>query len=235
MYDTMMSHVPYGQWVKLIESVGKDYLNTSHPSVFELGGGTGTLGSILVYEGFEYAGSDISPAMCREAWKKGLDYLCCDCRALPLTAAYDMVVFCFDGINYLSARDDYRKTFLEVYNILKPGGLFLFDITTERTSRLFFNDYTEAESTSEGAYIRYCEYNRAQRKQYNTFDIFCQDEKGTYLRYWEEHVQTIFSPTEILSFIPRDYFSVLGMWGDYEQNKYTSLSDRVHFLLQKED
>ncbi|ERP38924.1 class I SAM-dependent DNA methyltransferase [Chitinivibrio alkaliphilus] len=232
-YDTMMSHVPYSNWVHLIKDILADYCEKEDPRLFEIGGGTGTLGSILVYEGFAYQGSDYSFDMCQAAWKKGLDYLCCDCRHIPIQSIYDLVFFCFDGINYLHSLDDYAMTFLEVHRVLAPGGLFLFDITTERSSRLFFNDYTEAESFPHGAYIRYCTYDVPERKQYNTFDIFYETDTDRYCRQREEHVQTVFPTQEVSGAIPEDLFRIVGMWEDFDRSNAGPLAERVHFLLQK--
>ncbi|MGM0444308.1 MAG: class I SAM-dependent DNA methyltransferase [Fibrobacterota bacterium] len=234
LYDRMMSHVPYSQWVKMIFGIQQAYGEHDNPALFEIGGGTGTLGSILVYEGMDYTGSDISPAMCRAAWDKGLDYICCDCRALPLQRSFDMVFFCFDGINYLSSGREYETAFRELARCLAPKGLFLFDITTEYSSHLYFTEYTDAESFDFGAYIRYADYDTTTHCQRNCFDIFLQDPQKTHFtRHREEHEQWVFSPDTVQGWIPADLFEVVGMWEDYHFSPVSPQAERIHFLLRR--
>ena len=175
MYDEMMSYVPYQNWVDLINRIADASFTARKPSIFEIGAGTGSLGAMLSYSGYPYRGSDISEAMCVIAWQKGLDVHCADCRALPLHTQQDFVVFLFDGINYLTALEEYTKTFLEVARILRPGGLFLFDITTEYNSLHNFDDYHEAESFDEGIYIRHSYYEQEKKLQVNDFEIFVKN------------------------------------------------------------
>ena len=193
IYDLIMSYVPYQNWVMMIDDISSRYFDHS-PKLFEIGGGTGTLGSILKYQGYDYLGSDLIPEMAQVAWDKGLDYIVADCRNLPVNNKYDMALFLFDGINYLSNLDDYAQTFKEVWKTLSKDGLFFFDVTTEYNSLTNFSDYYEADSFDNGAYIRNSFYDVELKEQYNIFDIFVEDNEnlGLYNRYKEKHTQHLF-------------------------------------------
>ncbi len=236
IYDSIMAYVPYHNWVNMIEDIRKRYFDHK-PKIFEIGGGTGTLGSMLVYEEYNYVGSDITPEMATEAWSKGLDYIIADCRYLPLKDKYEMIIFLFDGINYLKILSDYEKTFHEVWNSLDEEGLFFFDITTEYNSIHNFSDYYEAEAFENGAYIRNSFYDKESREQYNVFDIFIEslDNEGCYRRFNEKHTQHLFSVEEVISVIPLDLFSIEGVWQDFTEIPYTEKSERVHFLLRRKE
>lgn len=233
VYDSLMSYVPYQNWVGIIERVCKKYYKNSAPTIFELGGGTGTLGAILTFEGYNYKGSDFSEGMCRIAYDKGLDFTCVDGRSIGIKEQFDMVVFLFDGINYLLTEDDYKRCFLEVSKILKPNGLFLFDITTKYNSTVNFDDYEEAESFENGCYIRHSYYERGTTIQHNEFDIYVKDDESElYHRFEEHHRQRVFDPSEIEAFIPTDIYSIEGIYDGFSSKAYRSDSERVHFLLR---
>lgn len=235
LYDSLMSYVPYQNWVEMISEICSKYGKGHETRIFELGGGTGTLGSMLTFEEFPYMGSDISPSMCKVAWDKGLDYITLDCRDISLKDKFDLFVFCFDGINYLHELSDYRKCFEEVHRSLSDNGLFFFDITTKNNSVTYFEDYTEAESFENGSYIRHSFFDDCTAMQHNDFDIYLkvEDELNRYERFREEHTQKVFPVEEVERIIPKDKFTIIGIWGDFTFETYSPISERVHFLLQK--
>ncbi|MGA2506731.1 MAG: class I SAM-dependent methyltransferase, partial [Chitinispirillaceae bacterium] len=141
IYDRIMSHVDYDEWVRLIERVSGKFLEVQRPSIFELGGGSGVLAELLMRRGFRYFGSDRSFSMCRLAHLRHAPFTCADALAIPLKKPFDLVVFLYDGINYLQTLEDYALLFSEAARCLLPGGLFLFDITTEANSLNHFRSY----------------------------------------------------------------------------------------------
>lgn len=235
LYDSLMSYVPYQNWVEMIHEISRKYASKERPRIFELGGGTGTLGSMLTFEEYPYLGSDISPQMCRVAWDKGLDYITTDCRSISLRDSFDMVIFCFDGINYLQEKEDYKRCFKSVYTVLEEGGLFFFDVTTKNNSVTYFEDYTEAESFENGSYIRHSFFDSCTDIQHNDFDIYLkiEGEENRFARYREEHMQKVFPVEDVERLVPRDLFTIEGIWGDFTFETYTPISERVHFLLRK--
>ncbi|MEM4368689.1 MAG: methyltransferase domain-containing protein, partial [Candidatus Anstonellales archaeon] len=120
-----MAHVNYYKWIKLIENVIKKYIKKENIIIFEIGGGTGTLAKMLMKKGYSYVGSDLSFEMCKESIKKGVPFFCCDGRNLPLKKEYDLVIFLYDGINYLQSLTEYTQLFFSVYNCLQKEGFFL--------------------------------------------------------------------------------------------------------------
>ena len=235
LYDRIMSHVNYTRWLELIQKIIARYYAHINPSILEIGGGTGTLAAMLLKKGFMYCGSDYSFAMCRQARKKGVPFFCADAKKIPVKTCFSLIIFLYDGINYLHSLDEYRRLFNEVYPRLYRDGYFLFDITTEANSKNNFLDMTDAEDFGELSYLRHSYYDRKTKIQYNDFTIYTKSSKtgALYERYSEIHDQKIFSVDEIVSVIPTDLFSVAGIWDDFSLQKYTAGSERVHYLLQK--
>ncbi|MBD3322010.1 MAG: hypothetical protein GF350_13010 [Chitinivibrionales bacterium] len=234
IYDMVMMHVRYDEWVGLIKRIAKKYIHFFPPKTFEIGGGTAVLGKKLVENGFAYAGSDFSPSMCREAGKKGCTYFCTDGRSLALKTGFDMIIFLYDGINYLMSLSEYTVLFHEVWNCLNHTGLFLFDITTRTNSLRYFRDYHDHEDFGEWSYTRHSYYNAVKHTQHNDFAVYHRIESsGLYEKTTEYHTQKLFMPHEILSAIPDDKFEVVGIWDGYSFREYSDDSERIHFLLRK--
>ena len=104
--------------------------------VLELACGTGTVAIALAQEGYQVVGVDRSAAMLREARKKTrlagveITFLRQDMRKLVLEEPVDLVTCLFDSINYLLSYQDLVRTFEKVARVLRPKGLFVFDMNT---------------------------------------------------------------------------------------------------------
>jgi SAM-dependent methyltransferase len=235
IYDRVMAHVDYHQWISLITGVVRKYGKTQSPSIFEIGGGTGNLGQKLTEQGFRYQGSDYSYAMCREARKKNLPFFVADARNLPCKVQFDLILFLYDGINYLGSAQEYSALLDNVWQMLKPDGLFLFDITTIANSQRNFINFIDYEDLGDHVFVRHSHFNSSQELQYNRFIIFSQSEQdpSLYKKTIESHAQKVFPAQTIRSFIPVNQFAILGIWDGYGFFPYSKRSERIHFLIQK--
>jgi len=233
-----MTHVGYDQWLGLIIHVLQTYApSIKKPGIFEIGGGTGVLGELCNNAGFSYQGSDLSYAMCEQANKKGLHFICADAKKLPikLPTTFDLFLFLYDGINYLGDTEAYRILFSEVHRHLANDGLFLFDVTTKYNSETNFNEYVDADDFGDAFYFRHSYYDELRMLQHNDFTIFslCDEGKILFKKTCERHVQQVLNIKTIKECVPEDLFEVLGIWDNFSQRKFTARSERVHFLLKK--
>lgn len=235
IYDRMMAHVSYDRWVELINSVIAGFCKVPDPALLELGAGTGVLGKQLLDAGYRYTGSDISPSMCFHATRHGQPFFACDALDLPVRRNFDIVLFLYDGINYLQDLSQYDRLFNQVHGILNDCGLFLFDVTTQANSQKNFEDFLDHEEFEDYTYIRHSFFHRASLMQYNDFIIFKRigDRGSFYEKLRERHCQKVFPPAVIRKAIPSNLFEVLGVWDGFSQAKITASSERVHFLLRK--
>ncbi len=236
IYDHVMRHVEYSRWLQLIQHIAERYLNGRLHTILEAGAGTGTLGKMLIHTGYSWQGSDVSPGMCRAAQKKtDTQVVCAHAQSLPFQPAFDMVVFLYDGINYLPHLDAYSAFFSEAYRLLLPGGIVLFDITTEYNSLKYFYDIIDHERVGEHEYVRESWYDKKNHIQYNDFSIFISQDthKDSYRKYRECHKQHIFTTEEIQSIIDPALFSTLGIWDDFSFRRWKKNSERIHFCLKK--
>ncbi|MCL2844506.1 MAG: class I SAM-dependent methyltransferase [Chitinivibrionia bacterium] len=233
IYDKVMSFLSYNSWFDLILKICSQNGLKKDAKILELGAGTGTLGKKLSESEFSYQGCDLSFEMAQIAKNKGLDFVCADCRNLPFNTKFDLLLFLFDGINYIFEAEGFTQTFEEAHRVLADGGLFLFDITTQTNSKTYFTNYREALSGEDFTYIRESYYDEKNCIQHNDFDIYLRQEDGNYGRFKEKHRQKVRKVEEIAAFIPKNLFDTVGIWGDFEQTLYNKKSERVHFLLRK--
>ena len=235
IYDRLMYHVEYDEWIELIAKVVNRY-GRNDPKILEIGAGTGVVGSLLKGMGYRYTGSDLSIAMCREAKRlRGVPVCAADARHLPFRQCFDVALFLYDGINYMMTLDEYRKLFASVYDVLLPGGLFLFDITTQENSLRHFIHYIDFEDYGDVSYVRRSYFDDIRLIQHNDFTIYrlSDDSHPYYEKFIETHVQKIFSVPEIEKAVPPKRFEVLGIWDGFMFKKYSNKSLRIHFLLRK--
>jgi len=236
MYDRLMFHVEYDEWVALILRVIERYGASPDPQILEIGAGTGVVGALLRGLGYKYIASDLSPSMCREARvRRGLPVCAADAKSLPFGKRFGMALFLYDGINYLMTLEEYRRLFASVFSVLVPGGLFLFDITTRTNSVENFKEFFDFDDYGDFSYIRQSYYDVKKSIQHNDFTIYRRSAENpdNYEKLTERHRQKVFSVPEIERAIPGKRFDVLGIWDGYTFKKYTGASTRIHFLLRK--
>jgi SAM-dependent methyltransferase len=235
IYDRLMGHVDYSEWIELIEQVIDRY-GEGDPKIIEIGAGTGVVGALLKEMGYDYTASDLSPAMCAEARRRRKLPVCvADARRLPFRQRFNLALFLYDGINYMMTLDEYRRLFASVCDILLPGGLFLFDITTQENSLRHFVRYIDFEDYGDVSYVRNSHYDEARAIQHNDFTIYrlSKDCPPYYEKFVEAHLQKIFSVQDIEKAIPGKRFEVLGIWDGFVFRKYSGRSVRIHFLLRR--
>ncbi len=234
IYDHVMAHVRYDRWRDMIEDLSREYFPGGGIRAFEIGAGTGVLGSRLGTRIKSFIASDLSFAMSAEAGKKLGRSLTADGRHLPVKGPFEMVFFLYDGINYLPDLKDYTLLFSEVHRVLSENGVFLFDITTETNSMRNFEDFLDYDDLGDAAYIRHSYYDRRRKFQHNDFTIFLREPgDALFSKHTEMHAQRVFSVAEIKRAIPNEMFSVEGIWDEFSFQRYCSRSDRIHFLLKK--
>jgi len=238
IYDRVMEHVDYERWARYVHKLVQLH-NDSARTILDISCGTGTCAAHLLKYGYTVCGTDSSQAMIRQARNKALQrslpihYLCADMRRLPLKLKPDVVISLYDSMNYLMGDKDWRDCMDQVYRLLKPRGLFIFDVSTLYNSMHDFADYRQTEKIKEGSYVRESSFNRRTHVQKNYFKIKLNERPG--IVYSETHRQLIRPLDLISSIVNRSPFSLVGGYKDFSLKPFTEQSERVHFVLKKAD
>ncbi len=145
-YDPIMEHVDYDRWYLITSTLAELF-----PPDFrhiDAACGTGVLLNMLRQSGWNSVGFDLSFSMARIGRKKrGTLPLCnADLTALPFVNAADFITCLFDSINFLLDAAAVRTAFQQVYAALNDGGVFYFDVVTERMVTEHFENQSWTEN-----------------------------------------------------------------------------------------
>ena len=254
-----MRHVNYTRWAMYIGDLFKFAEGPAVERVLELACGTGNLLIELAQDGYKVFGVDLSYHMARQAaarlkklevinpkpqaaaeyrssltdrWPLPTGFVWCgDMQSFAVASPVDAVICLYDSFNYCLEPEGARRLLDEVARAVRRGGLFVFDVCTERNCRGHFNNYYERESYREVSYIRRAYYKPQRKVQINEF--FIKDDFNGGPTLYERHEQRIYSLREINAMIDPQQWRVAGCFDGMSRRPGTEKSDRVHFVLKR--
>ncbi len=235
IYDQVMNHVDYEHWARHLLRLARLH-GMSPRRILDLSCGTGRLCRELAARGCELLACDASLPMLKVAVENAaqtldIHFWCASMDRLAVKSPVDLVLSSYDSMNYLHTPAKWRATLLQAHQILRPGGLFIFDISTLHNSIDVFADYVNEEHFAEGWYRRESRFAAESQLQYNYFEIELSATPGCL--YKEVHIQKIRSLDEIDQFIAASPFLCLGRYANFSLRPGSDRSDRVHYVLTK--
>ena len=134
-----------------------------------------------------------------------------------------------DCFNYVP-KNKLSAAFKNVARALKKGGVFLFDVSSERKFR---EKIANTVCADDREHITYLAFNKTDEEK-TTMDVtlFVKRPDGAFERYDETHVQYIHKEKEICEQLKQSGFSVISVEGHLGEEK--EKSDRICFLAKKE-
>ena len=201
----------------------------------DVGCGGGWFTRAFQKQGYQMTGLDISPEMLdyaqETALKKGVrsEYLLGDITSFRTPKKYDFVTAINDCVNYIP-KDKLVKAFKSVKAALKKGGVFLFDISTERKIRLKIADTVCADDRDDVTYIS---FNKPEVDGV-TMDVtlFVKRADGAFERKDEQHRQYIYTEEEITTALQESGFTLLAVEGHLGAGK--APGDRSQSLVHRD-
>ena len=201
-YDGLTRDIPYEKYLRFFKTLLRRHGVTA-TTVLDLACGTGSLSVLLAKHGYEVLGVDRSEEMLTVAAEKAMEleenqpfFVAQPMQRLKIPEPVDACVCALDSINYVTKPQDVQKAFRRVYESLRPGGLFVFDINTpyklESLDGQVFLDETEDS---------YCVWRAVYDKRHSLcrygMDLFQQANDGLWERSFEEHVERAYTPAEL--------------------------------------
>ena len=246
-----MRHVNYKRWALHIIDLLQLAEGERVKRVLELACGTGNMLAELVKAGYQVFGLDLSFAMLEQAARRlnrlyatgGLEQTASlglpaatylwrgDMQHLAVATPMDAVICLYDSFNYCVAPESARRLLQRVAEAVRPGGLFIFDVCTERNCRRHFLNYYERDSYLEISYIRHAYFKPYRKIQVNEFFIADTFRRGPTVR--ERHEQRIYALQEINNMIEPRLWTVIGCFEGMSRQPGSEKSDRVHFVLRR--
>ena len=237
VYDLFMDNIDYDGWSAYLISLLKEY-GVDDGLVLELGCGTGSMTERLARAGYDMIGADLSADMLDIAMEKraesGLDilYLLQDMREFELYGTVRAVVSVCDSMNYLLEEEDLLTVFRLVNNYLDPGGVFIFDLNTEKKYR-DMGETTIAENREEASFIWENYFDEEEKINEYDLTLFIRDEDGRYDKFEEFHEQRAYPLLRIGEIIQESGMELVTMYDAFTHESATEDSERVYVITRE--
>jgi len=241
-YDTFMSHVDYLTWGQFLRRVWRRQgLNPG--DILELGAGTCPFHRTQPFPPqAEVIYTDLSAAMLAAAdrsdhatgkKKPGPKHrAACNAISLPFRSrSFDLILMVYDAFNYLMDEKGVLACLQEVKRVLRPGGLFIFDVTTLTNSQRHFQDLLEVEELPDATLIRRSHFDETSSLQETAFTVFLEDPDHRYRKEEEIHQQRVFPLAQIQMWADKAGLARKGCFAGFSFKPGTESSERVHFVL----
>jgi len=238
VYDRMMANVDYVRWANYIEDLFKHY-KCRPRQVLEVACGTGALTMLMAQRGYEMWGLDRAEGMLEIARQKAesrnpdIHWLQGDMRNFALDQHFDAVLCIYDSINYAVDAGELANVFRSVSKHLRPSGLFIFDVTTERNIVQHFHAQTFAENHDDYSYTWKNIYSYHDKVCRTALTFFIRE--GELFRQFEEiHTQKIFEVAQVKDVLNQTGYKMLSAYDMFTFNRWSRHSDRINFTARKE-
>jgi len=172
--------------------------------VLDLGCGTGNSSIPFYSRGYTVIGLDRSPEMLAIARNKlpPITFIEADFRDFQLAEPVDLAVSMFDSLNNLTDPHDFVHSAKNVWQALRPGGLFIFDINTSAGLRDLW-EMGNAEGYAGEVYYHW-KHHFDEDTRLATVHAYC--EQGD-LAFTEVHTERAYEPDEVKRFLNEAGFS----------------------------
>ncbi len=199
------------EYAKAIFPVLKDIAGDKLPDgarVLDLCCGTGQLAKILCEKGYKVTGIDGSAEMLRYAKVNATDaeFINEDARTFKLPSIYNAVFSTFDSLNHILKAAELLRTFKNTYKCLVSGGIFIFDLNTERNFKANWKNCKIIKETPDHFYAVHSDYDQKKRLAPWQCTIFRRKARG-----WQRSdlflEETFYPDEEVKSLLKRAGFT----------------------------
>jgi len=242
-----MRHVNYARWAAYVIGLFS-HAEGRVRTVLDAACGTGNFMIELAGAGYEVAGFDASSDMVHQAHEKfrarrffypdeslqknnSLPKLWCgDMRSIAVREEYDAALCLYDSMNYCQALDTVAGVLYSIVEVVRPGGLMIFDVCTEHNCRRHFANYHERDAFEHYSFTRWSYYQPRERTQVNEF-LLIDEHDGKKFR--EVHRQRIYRIDEVKALSDTAQWQLMGCYDGFSRRAGDESSDRVHFVLRR--
>jgi SAM-dependent methyltransferase len=240
IYDRVMRDVDYESWTEYIIGLSTRFKVKAN-TVLDLACGTGGHSIHLAQRGYKVTGVDQSYSMLEYAREKATDMELDigfhesplhSFSSLHLPQDFDLIICLYDSLNYVLEEELITKTFEEAYKHNRPGGLFIFDVTTEYNLIKNFSGFTFSENFDDASYIWENHYSMEEKVCTSKVTIF-QHINGHYQKYVEDHIQKVYTRAWLTQELRDAGYNVLGEFRNMSEMPANPKCERIHFVCQR--
>lgn len=196
--------------------------------ILDLACGTGSLAAALAADGRCVTGLDLCPQMLNVARSKcaGLPNVAFkqgDFRCFDLNEEFDLVLCCFDSLNYVSEPEELNDVFRRVRAHLAPSGLFIFDVVNEK-------HFCRVAGSDEQHTVAGLDYSEA-----NLYDPEARVQEITIVLPWgvEKHYRVPLEHDDVLAAAKGNGLCVTEVYGSLGMTEADAASERLFFVVRR--
>jgi len=235
-YDYLMSDIDYNAWGGYIDKIIKKY-GVLYTDVLEIACGTGNIAICMAKKGYDITAFDLSEDMLSIASNKIIDsevevkLLYQDMRDIKINDDFGIILCLCDSINYITDENELKSIFIWVFNHLKPGGLFIFDINSAYKLEKIIGNNTFTYNKDELAYI--WDNYISDEGTVEFYLTFFTKEGSLFRRFDEFHVEKIYETLDISGYLENIGFEKIDVYDGFTFDKPDEESERINFVIKK--
>jgi len=233
-YDHLMRAVPYRRWVDYVEALLRKH-QVQPRTVLDLACGTGQVGMEMLRRGYQVVGVDLSEPMVQQCCEQNppLPAAVMDAQQLGLAPNHlDLVVSLYDSLNYILEPEGLQSCFAGVNRGLRTGGLFIFDLNTERALRLGLFSQNNLATDDPLQYVWKSSWD-GQKKLCRIDMWFQWRGDGEPVEFTETHYERAYDQSQVRQMLQQAGFHSTEVYNAYTFCPPTRRSNRIFCVAQK--
>lgn len=241
VYDQVMDNIPYEKWFTVLQQYLIDH-GMEQGCICDLGCGTGVMTELFAAAGYDMIGVDCSEDMLalaqqrREKNQSTVMYLHQDMMELTLMEPVEAMISVCDSMNYLLEEEELQAVLSHVWQQLKPGGYFLFDMKTSYCYQQIMGDQTWVSQDEDTSYIWENYFFEDEQINEYVVTVFKRHaDTSLYEKIEEVHHQRAYVPDEVIQMAQRAGFCVKDCLDADTMKPWNEKSARIYYMLQREE
>jgi SAM-dependent methyltransferase len=235
-YDRYTNGQGHDAWLESLERIALQH-GLYGSRLLDVACGTGKSFVPMLARGYEVTACDISPSMVEIARQaaagSGAEVLVADARDLPVLGRFDLVTSINDSLNYVLTDAELGAAFSGVARNLRPGGLFVFDLSSLYTYRHYFSRDIAMEA--DGAFFCWRGETAADAPPgvlaSSMVEVFATDDGECWHRTRSRHVQRHHPPEMVERLLATAGFDVLERRGQLAERLDPVADEGLHVKL----
>ena len=212
----------YAQWINQQFKNRCQLKRSYQPRMVDVGCGTGEMSLRFASRGYDVIGVDLSPTMLNIAMDKAIPhpnlslmYVRQDMQNLSMDAKANLIISCYDTLNYLPDEKSLFRTIRRISDHLCSGGVFILDVNTLWRFESHYGNNTFVFKRNGEVLIWENHYDPQEKVLEFHVDVFAKTPPGLmYKRSREDLVQRYFSPETVMLALKRAGFYNLVQTGE---------------------